>query len=162
MNDNPRDETDAADAALLDELRTLIAEVDPVPVEVVLAARSAIAHRDLDRQLLALVEVADTGVRGAAGTDVATFADAVREISLTIAPPAGAERTRRVVGEVDPPAVAFATLQVTSSRTPTHVDILLTIDASGLFTVDVPPNSHVRLLVDWPDGTSAVTPWTPV
>jgi hypothetical protein len=60
------------DDDLLAELRRIAARVDPVPDDVVAAAKSAIAWRTIDAELLELVDDAPlAGVRG--GGDVATL-----------------------------------------------------------------------------------------
>jgi hypothetical protein len=68
MTDEPGGPLDAADERLLARLRDVAAEYDPVPADVLAAARAALTTRRLDEELAALVAdsaLADAGVRAA-------------------------------------------------------------------------------------------------
>jgi hypothetical protein len=101
---NPTD-----DDILLDELRRVLADIDPVPAPVRLAARAAIEWRTIDAELAALVSdsIVDEpalAMRGTAEPRMLTFETPELTIELE-AEPAGPNGVR-IVGQLVPPQPA--------------------------------------------------------
>ena len=146
---------DDHDDQLMDELRRLGAAADPVPADVLLAARSAIAYRRMDAELAALTDdslmaSASTGMRGT-GTDerLLTFRTGDREVEVEVTP-RGAGRV--IVGQVVPTEQAYVTV-----RTPGGQDGIDT-DEIGRFSVEVTAGPF-SLQITWPDGSKVETEW---
>lgn len=138
------------DEDLLARLRSVAGLVDPVPADVLLAARSAIAYRDLDAQLADLVEehrVAG-GVRGDAEPWF-TFESGDVVIELGVRGPAD---DRTVVGQVDGADVATVTITQMGGAHPCDVDEL------GRFSARV-DRGPVRIEVTLGDGVRLTTGW---
>ena len=151
--DQPEDPDvgEATDEELLDHLRALASVVDPVPDEVRLAARSAIAYRDMDVRLAELVDQAPAaaGVRADAGAPWFTFEtdDLVVEVAVT-----RRDGTPHVVGQVDGADVEAATVRHAGGEaTPT-------MDELGRFSCVIEPGP-LRVELRLGDGRTVVTSW---
>lgn len=148
MTDRPADRPDdeAVDEAVLERLRNVAARVDPVPAELTLAARSALAYRDLDIELARLVEASDdkqlAGVRSADTGVLLTFEIESGVIELEVT----SERDRvHVVGQCIP-AGAEAVEAVQLDREPVRFEV----DDLGRFQGDV-GRGPLRLVLSWAD-----------
>ena len=96
---------DAEDDRLLLELRALAIEDDPVPLEALAAARSAIAWRTMDAELAELtadtsVDVGLVGVRSAETPVMLTFDSAGLTVEVELLEAGG---RRRLMGQLVPP-----------------------------------------------------------
>lgn len=96
---------DAADDALMAELRVLAARHDPVPAEAIAAARSAIAWRTMDAELAELtgdssVEPELAGVRGPGNPTLLTFE--ATELTVEVEVVAQPDGSRRLLGQLVP------------------------------------------------------------
>lgn len=154
MNDD--DPIDPALEALFEEARGVVSAVDPVPDDVVLAARSAFAHRDLDALLMELVDRESLSVRSdeSATTmrfDVADATGAARSVEIRVSPDRDGFQ---LVGEVDPPGVRDARVVVDGDASP--VDVV--VDEDGLFTATV-SGRRFRIELTWTDGSRSITSW---
>ena len=96
---------DAADDALMAELRVLAARHDPVPAEAIAAARSAFAWRTMDAELAELtgdssVEPELAGVRGPGTPTLLTFeaTELTVEVEVVVQP----DGSRRLLGQLVP------------------------------------------------------------
>jgi hypothetical protein len=141
-----------SDDELIAELRDLVARVDPVPDEVVMAARSAIAWRRMDAELAELLydSVLDqeplAGVRAGIGVRQLTFEAPATTIEVEVVEEGG---LRRLVGQVVPPGPAA--LQVRhQGGTATAV-----ADALGRFSVDGLRPGPIRIRVE-PEGSAGL------
>jgi hypothetical protein len=139
------------DDQLTAQLRALAAEVDPLPVDVVTAARAAFDLRTLDAELAELVaDSLDTAgaVRGASAVRLLSFeADGVT-LELEVD-----ESTRTILGEV------------TGARGPVELDTPagsreVALDDEGRFSVSDVPSGPVRLRCTSDRGTFVATSWT--
>jgi hypothetical protein len=98
------------DDALLDELRHVVAQLDPIPEPVRIAARAALEWRTLDAELAALVHDSAVdepllAVRGAVGPRALTFETSDLTIEVE-AEATGAAGGLRLVGQLVPPQPA--------------------------------------------------------
>lgn len=96
---------DPEQAALLAELRSLAGRVDPVPPEVLAAARSALAWRTMDAELAALVadssvDLELAGVRSGTAPTLLTFDAPGLTLEVEILEVPG---RRRLLGQLVPP-----------------------------------------------------------
>jgi hypothetical protein len=117
--------TTADDDILLDELRRVIAALDPVPEAVQIAARAAIEWRTIDAELAALVSdsMVDEpllAVRGTAEPRMLTFETPDLTIELE-AEPSG-DDTLRIVGQLVPPQCAQIAVRHGDDLIATHAD----------------------------------------
>jgi hypothetical protein len=101
------------DDALLDELRHVVAQLDPIPGAVRIAARAALEWRTLDAELAALVHDSAVdeplfAVRGTAGPRALTFEapDLTIEVEAEAEAAAGEAGGMRLVGQLVPPQPA--------------------------------------------------------
>ncbi|MFA9431096.1 hypothetical protein [Egicoccus sp. AB-alg2] len=155
-----QDERDreAADEALLAELRRVARSLDPVPADAVLAARSALAHLRLDAELAELVHDSETapepvGVRGQGTSRQLSFQAGIVEIDLEIL--VEGER-RRLVGQCVPATALEITVRQPQGERSTVTDDL------GRFVVEVPPGP-VSLRCAWPHTEQVIeTAWVRV
>jgi hypothetical protein len=147
------------DDQLLARLHAVAAMHDPVPDDVVLAARSAWAYRRLDAQLAELVEdsaleLEPSGVRSdAADNRLLTFSSEVAEIEVEVV--VTGER-RRVVGQCIPGTILEVTV-----REP-DVERVIPTDDLGRFEIEVAAGL-VSLRCAWPHtGHVVETAWVRV
>ena len=140
------------DEDLMARLRTLGAQVDPVPDDVVMAGRSALAYRDLDVRLAELVEepaMAAAGTRSDAEGSWFTFEvdDVVVEVAV---------RTRageqHLVGQVDGGSVEAVTIRQSDSQATPDVDDL------GRFAAPITAGP-VSVVVTLASGSRIATSW---
>jgi len=106
--------TDQADDILLDELRALAREHDPVPERVLAAARGSYTWRTIDAELAALVydsafdAEALASVRSAETVRLLTFETDELSVELEVTAVDGG---RRVQGQLVPPGPGFVELR---------------------------------------------------
>lgn len=145
------------DDALLDGLRSVFGAVDPVPVEVTAFAHGALAFRVLDAELAELVaDSADdpvTTTRSGGPGRLVTFEAEHLAIEVQVST-TGA--TRRLVGQLVPPATAQVTAQWPDGERDTTADEL------GRFTFDQVPSGPLRLRCTPASDPSVVTGWVTV
>ena len=143
-----------------DELRALIGAAldptDPVPPELTLAARSAIAWRDMDAGIAELLfdsseaETATSGVRSGGGPRLLSFGSADLSVELQVeTQPVG----RRLMGQITPPLAAAITVRHPGGA------IVASADATGAFVVDGVPPGPISILVQPNEGPPTVTDW---
>lgn len=148
---------DPEDARLLDELRDVVGQIDPVPPEVHEAARAAFGWRRLDADLAELLQ--DTaldddrlaGVRtaGSSGPRLLTFE--VDHLTVEVEVTSVGER-RRLVGQLVPPQAATVEVRHRTATTALGADHL------GRFAAEVvrgPASLRCRLA----SGTVVETGW---
>jgi pectin methylesterase-like acyl-CoA thioesterase len=160
-------ELDAADLALIDELRNAAAYLDPVPEETVLAARSMFAYLRLDA---ALAELTFDSLTDAAPVAVRSQAVAARQLSfdageyqieLEVVREAG---QCRLVGQCVPATEVEVTVhrQDGVGAPTTHMEARITTDDLGRFAIDVSPGT-LSLHCRWPSADARVaTAWVDV
>ena len=120
--------------ALLAELRALAVSLDPVPPEVVAAARSAIAWRSMDAELAELtadtsVEPQMAGVRSVGAPAMLTFE--APELTVEIEVIEVGER-RRLLGQLVPPGPGEVEIRHRSGRLAVTADEMGRFSASDL------------------------------
>ena len=120
------------EAALLAELRAMMAVTDPVPPEAVAAARSAFAWRTMDAELAELT--ADTsvngelvGVRGAATPTMLTFDAPGLTVEVELLDAGG---RRRLMGQLVPPGPGTVEIRHRAGVA------TVAVDEVGRFSVD--------------------------
>jgi hypothetical protein len=150
------------DDELLAALREVAARVDPVPDDVVLAARSAIAYRRMDAGLAELLydsAVAEDRLAGVRGDDGGwrqlTFEGPGVTIDLEVVPEGG---RRRVNGQLVPPGVADLRLRHPGGEIETTADELGRFSAEGIR----PGPLSIRLERDGADPLRIETGWVTV
>jgi hypothetical protein len=164
MTDERRDdqavpEPTAADAALLADLRGVVARVDPVPADLVAAARASLTWRTVDEELAELTY--DSLVDGLVGVRAAT-STAPRQLSFEAGGAAVEVELAdgRLVGQLVPPGPARVELHHGTDVVASRADDL------GRFAFDVGvfalPGAGrlgpIRLRVDG-DAFRLVTTW---
>ena len=148
--DEEYEEMSGADAALIAELGRALSISDPVPADVVAAAKAAIHLPRLDAELAELLdEAAMAGAtRGPSTVEVLTFEAASMVIDVEVDAGAG-----RLTGRILPATAAEVTLEgargTRSARS----------DAAGEFVVDDLPSGPVRLRCATEDGSVVTTGW---
>jgi hypothetical protein len=155
--------TTSDDDLLLDELRRVIAAIDPVPESVQIAARAAIEWRTIDAELAALVSdsMVDEpllAVRGTAEPRMLTFEAAGLTIELE-AEPAG-DDTLRIVGQLVPPQRAQIAVLHGDELIATHADERGRFVAAGVESG--PVSLRCRLDGETGDGWLVETAWLPI
>jgi hypothetical protein len=133
--------TDADDTALIATIRQLLDELDPVPPEVLAAARGSYVWRTVDAELAELVadstSNAHAGVRSGDGPRLITFETERLTVEVEVGQMG---EQRRLVGQLVPPA--HGTVEVRSPSRSWAVEA----DALGRFTVSGVPPGPVSLL----------------
>lgn len=148
--------TPGPDDALLDRLRQLAREADPVPPLVVAAARVSFELRSLDAKLAELVadsadERADPAlVRAAADVRLLSFAVGQVWVELEVTVEDG---LRRLVGELS--GGRDLELETSNARVPVPVDEL------GRFSADGVAAGRCRLHISGDDGP-VTTSWVTI
>jgi hypothetical protein len=147
---------DIRDDALIERLRMLSVQADPVPDLVLEAARAAFLMRRIDAELAELVldSAVDAGpvlVRGAEDDSVRmlSFETANLSIEVQVTDVAG---SRSLLGLV---SGASGTLEVETTEGRSTVEI----DALGRFSASDVPSGTVRLHLTADDGTPVTTSW---
>ena len=95
---------DPADRRLLDEVRSVLDDVDPVPDAVLTSARAALTWLTIDAELAALAEdtaLASAGVRSTGLTRSLTFESEAGVLAFEVS---GDGEVRQIVGQADRPA----------------------------------------------------------
>ena len=115
---------DAEDDALLTDLRALTALHDPVPLDPVAAARSAVAWLTMDAELAELtadtsVEPQLMGVRGTTPPTLLTFDASDLTVEVEIMDDGGG---RRLLGQLVPPAPGVVEVRHRGGRSVVHAD----------------------------------------
>lgn len=152
------DPVDPRDAGLLAQLRPLLEADDPVPPEVVAAARAASTWRRIDEELAELVEDSigvAAGVRGGAAR-LLTYQLGTLTIELEVSTSGG---TLRLLGQVVPPQPARIRAEQGGGAVTAVADHL------GRFRVDGLASGPTRLVCtpvgpDGAPGTPVRTEWT--
>jgi hypothetical protein len=150
------------DEELMDELRSVLARVDPVPAEVTEFAKAALGWRRLDAELAELladsVLEADSaaGVRSEGGSRWITFRSADLAIDLELQIDGD---SRLVLGQLAPP-LEDATIEVQTADG--MVLASARSDALGRFRLEVSAGGTVRLRVTRPAGPAVETSWLSV
>lgn len=149
------------DDALLAELGGLFARVDPIPAEVTLAARSALAWRSMDADLAELLHDSAleteplAGVRGTGGgwrTLTFETPDGLSiEIEITV------ERSKRsLMGQIVPPGPARVLVRFPGADIPTSAD-----DLGRFQATDLRPGP-ISLRCELTDGRAIETGWVTI
>ena len=159
MNEPKGGHVDPADAALLDRLRPLVEEDDPVPPEVIAAAKAASTWRRIDEELAELGELADVtadsltlaaGVRGGA-TRLLTYEAG----DLTVEIEVSTDDARiRVLGQVVPAGVVLVRVEQPAQAVEVSTDELGRFRATGL------AGGPTRLVLTPPGAAPVRTQWT--
>jgi hypothetical protein len=139
------------------ELRALFSRIDPVPPLLDDAARAAFTWRTVDAELAELMrdsaeEEAGALVRGGGGLRQLSFESPRLGIELEVS--ATGERSRRVQGQLLPPAAATVTIE-----RPGEDGVSVQADELGRFVLDGLRAGVVRLHVLL-RGTQIAIPWT--
>ncbi len=154
---SPEDIDDSVFDDLEARLRRLAAEVDPVPAEVLQAARLALSLRDLDAELAELVvDTAQTGLTGVRGA-----ADEPRMLTW---------QAGEVIVELQVTETATGLElrgQVSSPATPVEVRLedeqgvgqVLALDAEGSFVCTGVVPARLRLRITGASGRRVRTGW---
>jgi hypothetical protein len=153
MADRPSLNQTVADATLLSRLAGLLEAVEPVPAEVVLAARSAFAWRDLDAQLAVLTVEDGALVRGHGDQRLLTFE--APDLTVVVEVTEVGEG-RRLVGQLVPAGPAEISLE--TARAPQQ-QLHAPVDALGRFALPEIPAGHIRFRCVLSDGQKVVTQW---
>lgn len=149
---------EAADTALLGELRALFDEVDPVPSTVLAAGRASWTWRTMEAELAELVAdteragLAGAGVRSGDGPRLLTFQ--APELTVEVEVAAYGDR-RRLVGQLVPPVAATVEVRCADHATP----VVTRADELGRFRVDGVPAGPVSLVCRPGSGPTVVTSW---
>lgn len=147
---------------LLDELRRLAGEVDPVPGEVTSFAKAALGWRRIDAELAELLsdsalEPATALTRGAAEVRAVTFRAADLEIDLEIHE-GEAPGSKVLLGQLAPPTSAEIEVQRDDQSTAATARS----DQLGRFRIELSEGGRVRLLVRREQLTAVETSWIAV
>lgn len=129
--------TPSDDDLLLDELRRVVAAIDPVPEAVKVAARAAIEWRTIDAELAALVHDSAVdepvlAVRGDTEPRLLTFAAGELTIELEAEP--AEDGTVRLVGQLVPAQAAQIAIHHADDLVATHADERGRFVAAGVGT----------------------------
>jgi hypothetical protein len=155
-----REDLPDRDDALLDELRRVVGQLDPVPAHVQEAAEEALGWRTIDDELAELLHDSSmeplAGVRAGEGIRLLSFAGAQVRVDLEIS---GSGAARVLTGQLDPAGGARIEIR--------HTDHVTTVaaDPRGRFiAADVPAGSvSLRCHLDAPGHPrTLVTPWLPI
>lgn len=142
------------DVHLLADLNSLYANDDPVPEEVLQAARSAIAWADLDAELAKLIDeesLVGQAVRATGDHRLLTFE---AEHLTFVVEATELTHGRKLVGQVVPAGPRELCLESAGGNTATTE-----VDELGRFSVPQLPAGPARLRCELPDGTRVVTEW---
>lgn len=144
------------DDELMAGVRGAFETLDPVPADVLAAARAAIALRVPSATLAELSHDragrTAAGVRGTAGR-VLTFTRPGGSVEVEVA---AHGRNRELTGRLVPPAAALVRVR---HRDLPPDEITARAEPAGLFCVPDVPAGLVSLVFQLDDGTSIVTSW---
>lgn len=144
------------DLALLGDLREVLEQLDPVPPEVVSAARSAWTWRTLDAELAELAHDSalepGAGVRGHAGPRLLTFEAPSLTVVVEVTETGS---TRRLLGQLVEPRPAEVQCRHAGGSTRTSADEL------GRFLVEDVSAGPVSFVCSI-EGRSVMTSWVSV
>lgn len=149
---------DAADQALLADLREALNWADPVPEALLEAARASFTWRTIDAELAELV--ADSAMEAAAVRSAAALATRLLtftadDITVVVEiEEAGA--ARRLLGQVLLPRAGSIEVRRPGGRQSTAVDEL------GRFRAEDVPAGPMQLACRFADGTALVTDWVTI
>jgi len=144
------------DAKLLRRIGKMLDEVDPVPGDVLAAARSAFAWRDLDAQLARLVDaeqLVGSATRAHGEHRLLTFEAPGVTVAIEATEINGA---RKLIGQLVPSGPHHVALE---SAAQAGQSLNAPVDHLGRFTLSSVPAGLVRLKCVMPDGTQVVTEW---
>jgi len=148
----------ADDDRLLDELRRLFQETDPVPEETMRLAKASYGWRTLDAELAALthdslVDQAPLAMRGAAQPRLVTFDAADLRVEVEVE--AGRQGNgRRLLGQLVPPQPARI-----EARDGTGGRRSVEADEAGRFAIDQLPAGPLSLWCHRPGHPPVATEW---
>lgn len=153
--------TPPTDDALLAELASLLARVDPVPDHVTLAARSALAWRTMDAELAELLHDSAleaeplAGVRSTSGGWRALTFETPDGIAVEVE--VAVERSKRtIIGQLIPPGRAKVIIRFPGAEFPVTADELGRFQANGLRA------GPVSLRCEFTDGRAIETGWVTI
>jgi hypothetical protein len=144
-----------SDDELLERLRVVADEADPVPDEVLGAARAALGWRRVDAELLELVDdsllEAGSGTRDGSGMRLLGFASAAGDCVVELQVKGTTHRS--IVGQIDPPAADAVRLR--------HAGGVATagVDDVGRFEFRAVAPGPAALSWTTPEGRRAGTAW---
>jgi hypothetical protein len=143
--------------ALLADIRDVFTEIDPVPPEVVAAAKASYTWRTIDAELAELVDdsaLAPTaGIRGQGGPRLLTFEAPTVTVVVEVTDVGG---TRRMLGQLVQPQQAEVEVRHADGSVPVPADEL------GRFSVDTIPAGPVSLSCRIASGQAVVTSWVTI
>ncbi len=148
------------DDALLEELAKLLGRVDPIPPEATLAARSALAWRNIDAELAELLrdsalEPELAGVRSTGGGWRTLTFETPDGIAIEVE--VAVERSKRsIVGQIVPPGPARVVLRFPGA------DLSLETDELGRFQATGVRPGPVSLRCELADGNAIETGWVTI
>jgi hypothetical protein len=150
------DMSDEQILALLDEVRGAVTDVDPVPDDVITAAKASLTWRTIDAELAELVEdsaLAPTaGVRADAGPRLLTFEAATVTVVVEVTE---VGEYRRMLGQLIGPQPERMQVQVRHAGG----SLTVPVDEVGRFTADAVSAGPVSLLCQAPGAEPVATSW---
>ena len=157
MTDQRPDDQQPSDADLLAEVGAAVTAHDPVPDDVLAAARASLTWLHVDAELAELVEdslMTTSGVRSDNGRAL-VFESPVASIVLEVE---GVGAARRLLGQIVTPRAASVQLRHPGGRVDVEADDL------GRFTADAVPAGRVSLSFHFHDGgqRDLVTSWVTI
>ena len=143
------------DDLMMDELRGIARELEPVPPEIVAAAEASLTWRTVDDELAELAfdsllePGAMAGTRGGAGPRLLTFSAGERHVEVEVTT---LDRHCRLVGQLVPPNAAAVEVRAGVGT------VTVQADEIGRFTAESIPAGPTSLRVTI-GGTSVTTAW---
>jgi hypothetical protein len=137
--------------ALWEALQGLTSRQDPVPADVLRAARDCLAWRDPDAALAQLVEQTVSAVRGEHQPELLTFS--AGELTIEVELTATGQQVS-LLGQLVPPQTARVKIDHPAGPTWLEADSLGRFAASGL------TRGHLRITCHPGEGTPVCTSWT--
>jgi hypothetical protein len=150
-------DTDDAHAAFLADVRAVLTELDPVPAEVVAAAKASLTWRTIDAELAELVDdsvLAPTAaIRGPGDSRLLTFEAPTVTVVVEVTD-VGEER--RILGQLVTPRQAQVDVRHSGGTWTVESDEL------GRFSVEAVPPGPVSFVCHTGPHQSVVTSWVTV